>query len=325
MLELKKKIENILHYATSLGSKELRVFTVFILIQNFFYCSNTLAQDIEPRRWTPIPLDMQIIGFGYGNISADIEFDPVMRVENAELTLHAIGASYVTSFKIADKLARFDIKLPWANGKWQGLLASQPTELHRVGFLDPVIRVSINLLGSLALKLDKLIPYLRAKHANTILGAAISVTVPLGEYYSDKLINLGQNRYTIRPQIGLVHRQDKWSYELTTSIFIYTNNNDFYGGKRREQKPLYAIQGHVIYSLDAGKWLSVSAGYGIGGQSTIDGVNKKDKRHTLLSAISFGMPISRSQSIKMAYIYQKSNSATGLDSDSFVFAWAKRF
>lgn len=303
----------------------MRAFITCIFIQFYFFCSISFAQDLEPRRWTPIPLDMQVIGVGYGAVSGDIEFDPVMQVENAQLTSQVIGASYVTSFQIADKLARFDVKLPWASGKWQGLLASQPTELQRVGFLDPVFRVSINLLGSPALKADKLIPYLRGKNSNTILGAAISVTAPLGEYHNDKLINLGQNRYTIRPQIGLVHTQDKWSYELTSSVLIYTDNNDFYGGKRREQKPLYAIQGHVIYSLGAGKWVSVSAGYGTGGQSTIDDVDKNDKRHTLLSAFSFGMPISRTQSLKVAYVYQKSNSSTGLDSDSLVFAWSKRF
>ncbi len=307
------------------GASKVRFFTLFILQLYLFFSFNSFAQDIEPRRWTPIPLDMQIIGIGYGAVSGDIEFDPVMRVEDANLTLRVIGSSYVTSFKIADKLARFDLKLPWASGKWQGLLASQPTELQRIGFLDPVFRVSVNLMGTPALKSKKLIPYLRGKRSNTILGAGISVTVPLGEYYNNKLINLGQNRYTIRPQIGFVHTQDKWSYELTSSIFIYTDNNDFYGGKRREQKPLYALQGHVIYSFDAGKWVSLSTGYGIGGQSTIDGVNKNDKRHTLLSALSYGMPISRTQSVKVAYVYQKSNSSTGIDSDTIFFAWAKRF
>ncbi|NQZ87966.1 MAG: transporter [Saccharospirillaceae bacterium] len=303
----------------------VRIFIIFILITNLVLCTRSFAQDLEPRRWTPVPLGMQVFGVGYGYAGADIEFDPVMQVKDAELTLQVVGVSYVTSFKIANKLARFDVTIPWASGKWQGLLAEQPTEIQRNGFLDPVFRVSINLLGSPALKSDKLIPYLRGKTSNTIIGAAISITAPLGEYHKDKLINLGQNRYTVRPQIGLLHTQGKWSYELTGSIFIYSDNDDFYVGKLRQQKPLYAIQSHVIHSLAQGKWISASVGYGIGGQSTIEGINKNDKRHTLLSAVSFGMPISRTQSIKIAYINQKSNSSTGLDSDSLVLAWSKRF
>lgn len=303
----------------------MRLFIISLLIQSLFLCLNSSAQDLEPRRWTPVPLDIQVVGIGYGFASGDIEFDPVIQVENTKFTLHVIGASYVKSFKVADKLARFDIKVPWASGEWQGLVASKPTEVKRVGLLDPIFRISINLLGSPALKSDKLIPYFKGKKSNTILGIALSVTAPLGEYHNDKLINLGQNRYVIRPQIGLLHTQNKWSYELTGSIFIYTDNNDFFGGNSRKQNPLYTIQGHVIHSLDAGKWISISAGYGIGGDSKIENVNKNDKKHALLSAFSFGMPISRAQSIKLSYIYQTSNSSIGLDSNSLAFAWSKRF
>ncbi|WP_136037991.1 hypothetical protein [Candidatus Colwellia aromaticivorans] len=69
----------------------------------------------------------------------------------------------------------------------------------------------------------------------------------------------------------------------------------------------------------------IGIGYGIGGGSKIESVSKNDKKHTLLSALSFGMPISRSQSIKFVYIYQKSNSSIGVDSNSLTFAWSKYF
>jgi hypothetical protein len=67
--------------------------------------------DIGPRRWTPLPLDMQVVGVGYGLASGEIDFDPVIKIEDTEFTLHVVGASYVTSFKIADRLARFDVKV----------------------------------------------------------------------------------------------------------------------------------------------------------------------------------------------------------------------
>ena len=303
----------------------LRFLIIYFLIQSTLFSLNTFSQDLEPRRWTPLPLDMQVIGVGYGLASGDIDFDPVTQIEDVEFKLNVVGASYVTSFKIADKLARFDVTVPWASGKWQGLVESKPTEVKRVGLLDPTFRVSINLLGSPALKANKLIPYLKAKKSNTILGVALSVKAPLGEYNSEKLINLGQNKYVIRPQVGLVHTRENWSYELTGSVFVYTDNNEFYDEKTLEQAPLYTIQGHIIRSLNAGKWISVSAGYGLGAPSKLDGKSKNDKRNTFLSALSFGMPISRTQSVKLAYIYQQSNSLIGVDSSAFAFAWSKHF
>ncbi len=284
-----------------------------------------LAQDLEPRRWTPIPLDLQVVGAGYGYSSGDIIFDPVLKAEDVEVDMHLYAASYVTSFKLLDKLARFDVVAPYASGEWEGLLESVPTKLERSGWLDPVFRVSVNLMGSPALNTKQLMQSLGQKKSNTIVGVALSVRAPLGEYFDDKLINLGENRFTIRPQLGLVHTRDNWSYELTGSIFYFTDNDDFFGNKKREQQPLYAIQSHVIYSFVGRKWLSVSAGYGLGGQSKVNGVNKDDKRHTLLSAVSFGMPITQTQSVKVVYINQKSNASTGVDADSLALAWNMRF
>ena len=300
--------------------KQITCFLIFCL-----FTSSSFAQDLEPRRWTPIPLDLQVVGVGYGYTSADILFDPVLLAEDAKMDSQVLGASYVRSIKIADKLVRFDVTLPWATAEWEGLLDGEPTKLNRTGLLDPKFRVSVNLLGTPALNAKKMRNFLGTQKINTVFGAALSVTVPLGEYNKEKLINLGENRYVIRPQVGLVHTRNNWSYELTGSVFFYTDNDDFYGGNKREQKPLYAIQSHLIYRFPKGKWASLSAGYGFGGQSKVNNVNKDDKRRTLLSALSFGMPVSQTQTIKVAYLYGQTNSNTGFDSDSFVFAWSKLF
>ena len=82
--------------------------------------------------------------------------------------------------------------------------------------------------------------------------AAVAVSVPLGEYFDDKLLNLGHNRVVIRPQIGILHTRGKWSYELTGSAFLYGDNDDFYGGSTLEQDPLYALQAHLIRTFNKG-------------------------------------------------------------------------
>jgi hypothetical protein len=303
-----------------------------ICLRSFFAICLTLfivragqTQDLEPRRWTPVPLDLQVVGLGYGYTSADILFDPVLLVEDTKMKMHFAAASYVTSFRIADKLARFDVTLPWASAEWEGLLNSEPTSVRRVGILDPRFRVSINLSGTPAVNAKEMRTYLANKESNTVVGAALSLTVPLGEYSSDKLINFGENRYTIRPQIGVVHTVGSWSYELTGSIFFYTNNNDFFGNTTRRQKPLYTLQTHIIYEFNAGKWLSVSAGYGVGGQSSVDRQEKDDKHHTLLSSLSFGMPLSRTQAIKVVYLYGQTNVNTGANYNSLLFAFSHVF
>jgi hypothetical protein len=40
------------------------------------------AQDIEPRRWTPLPVGMNVLGAGIVYTEGDIAFDPVLELED---------------------------------------------------------------------------------------------------------------------------------------------------------------------------------------------------------------------------------------------------
>jgi hypothetical protein len=37
------------------------------------------------------------------------------------------------------------------------------------------------------------------------------VQLPTGEYFDDRLINLGTNRFMFRPQIGVQHQRRNWT------------------------------------------------------------------------------------------------------------------
>ena len=48
------------------------------------------------------------------------------------------------------------------------------------------------------------------------------------------------------------------------------DNDDFFGGARREQEPIATLQAHVGYTFRPGLWLAADATYYAGGQSTIN-------------------------------------------------------
>jgi len=134
----------------------------------------------------------------------------------------------------------------------------------------------------------------------------------------DKLINLGSNRFTFRPQIGVVHTRGKWSLETTAIVALFTDNDEFFNGHKLEQDPLYALNGHLIYTFRPGVWASASAGYDYGGRSTVDGEEKDDRKQNIGWALSVGLPLSRHCGVKLAYIGTRTQESTGVDSDSFV-------
>jgi hypothetical protein len=125
----------------------------------------------------------------------------------------------------------------------------------------------------------------------TVVGAAVAITLPTGEYSSDQLINLGSNRWIVRPQLGVLHQRNQWEVELTGSVFLFGDNKDFWQGTVREQDPLWFIQGHVVYTFKPGLWTSFSGGYAYGSRSTVSCIPLADDSRLRYWKLSLGVPI----------------------------------
>ena len=119
-----------------------------------------------------------------------------------------------------------------------------------------------------------------------------------------------------------MHSWGNWSLEATGLVALYTDNNEFFNGKKLEQDPLYIIHSHLIYIFRPGVWAGASAGYDYGGRSTVDGTSKDDRKQNLAWAFSFGFPVSRRLGVKVAYIGTRTQEATGIDSDTFAVAFS---
>jgi hypothetical protein len=280
------------------------------------------AQDIEPRRWTHLPVGMNVLGAGGIYTDGDISTDPVLELEDVTVEAKTVIASYLHVFDLAGQSARFDLRLPYKDARWEGLLAGERASTERRGFADPRLRLSVNFIGAPALKGKAYKAYRAAHPVNTVVGAALSVRLPLGEYKDDKLLNLGENRYVFRPQLGFVHARGHWSYELTGSMFLYTDNDDFFGNNKHEQDPLYALQTHLVYSSPRRWWVSTGTAYDWGGESKINGENKDDERRDLLYGISAGIPTGSNSNIKIAYIATRSSEDVGRDADNVVLGYS---
>ena len=301
----------------------LKSLSLLFCLMLFFLSSwPCLAEELEPRRWAHLPIDTNFAGFGYAYTEADIGFDPVLRIEDGQVNLHTFAAKYIRSFALFDKTARVGIMQAYQDGRWTGLLDGVQTTAKRNGLIDTILRFAINLYGAPSLQGKDYAKYRAAKEVETIVGAGFSVQIPTGEYMNDKLINLGTNRFTFRPQCGVIHTRGNWSVEATGVIELYTDNDDFFYGKKLEQDPLYIIHGHIIYTFRPGVWASASGGYDYGGRSTLDGMKKDDQKQNLAWALSFGLPVNRHMGVKIAYISTRTQESTGIDSDSFALGFS---
>jgi hypothetical protein len=277
------------------------------------------SQELEPRRWNHVPKNTNFIGAAYGYTKADISLDPTLRIEDAELDLNTFGVKYIRTFELFEKSARVELISIYQDAQWDGLLDGNPRTVKRSGFGDPGVRFAINLLGAPPLCGKEYVNYRRSIDHETIVGAGLEIFLPLGEYFEDKLLNLGGNRFIFRPQLGVVHGWGNWSAELTGSPWFFTDNEEFFGGHVREQDPYYTLQTQLVYNFRPSLWIAASAGYGIGAESKIDGVRKDDENENIVWALSLGFPLLKRLSGKIAYIGSETLVSTGADSDTILF------
>lgn len=279
-----------------------------------------LAQDIEPRRWGHLPIGSDFAGGGYAFTEGGIAFDPVLRIDNATVEMHSYTAKYIHVFEAFGKSARFDFTQSYLDGTWEGLLDGNAASVSRIGWSDTVMRFAVNLIGAPPLEGEEFKAYRAGIDHETIVGVGIAAVLPTGQYFNDKLINLGENRYTFRPQIGVVHAWDKWSVEFTGSSSLYGDNNEFWKGNLLEVDPLVSLQGHLVYTFTPGLWVGASVGQDFGGESTVNGKAKDDHKSVLSGCLTLGVPINRRVGLKFGYLGSRTQENVGADLDTVFFA-----
>jgi hypothetical protein len=264
------------------------------LVMCMLFSGSVHAQELEPRSLTNIPVGMNFGVVGYAWTNGNILLDPALPIEDLNANVHGIVAAYVPSINIFGKSGKIDALLPFASGNWSGTVSQQYQETARNGFGDPKIRLSVNLLGAPALNIEDYKSY----QQKTILGINMQVSLPIGQYFLDQLINLGSNRFTFRPQVGMSHLIENWIVEGYASIWLFTRNNDFYGGNDLRQDPIYTVKLHLIRSLPKGIWLAADAGYANGGIAFINEVERESHISTFHLGGTLSLPLGLHHTLK---------------------------
>jgi hypothetical protein len=254
------------------------------------------AQDLEPRAYLNTPVGLNFLLAGYGYTDGGVATDPALPLQNAHLQIHSTVLAYARALNVWGTSGKVDVVVPYAWLSGSADVMGQPRESEVSGFADPRFRFSVNLYGAPALSLQEFVNY----RQNLIIGASLQVSAPLGQYDADKLVNIGTNRWSCKPELGISKAVGPLTLELTTGVTLYTDNHDFFGGKTRAQAPIYSVQGHVSYSLGAGIWAALDGTYYTGGRTTVDGVEGNDLQNNTRLGVTIALPVNRHTSVKLS-------------------------
>jgi hypothetical protein len=136
----------------------------------------------------------------------------------------------------------------------------------------------------------------------TILGASLTVVAPTGQFFPDKLINLGTNRWAFKPEFAVSKPMgNKWLLDLYAGVWLFTANDSFYPGTSvRTQAPMGTFQAHVSYNFTRMAWAAFDATYYVGGHTTVEGVGKDDRQSNARIGGTLNFPVGKRHAIKLA-------------------------
>jgi hypothetical protein len=252
------------------------------------------AQALEPRSYvnTPVGLNFLLIGYGYTN--GEVAFDASTPIKDTKVQVQGGLFGYARSINVWGRSGKVLAALPLGDASGSATVAGQGQNRRVFGLADPLVRLSVNVYGAPGLSIKEFPSY----RQNVIVGVSLQVTFPLGQYDSTKLLNLGTNRWSLKPELGVSKAWGKVALELIAAVTFLTTNDDFLMGKTLEQDPVYSMQGHLIYEFSPAFWAALDSSYYAGGRTNIDGEQGPWPQNVRLG-VTMAVSMNRHQSIKL--------------------------
>lgn len=291
----------------------------------FFICTITItSQELDPRAYARVPIDATVLIAGFSYSYGDVLTDPVLVIKELDANVESPVIGIARTFSFFGLTSQAYVTLPYFWAQASGEVLGEDSSISLSGFGDTRFRISTLLFGAPAVSVEE---FAKSSPQN-VLGISLTVAAPTGQYFSDKLINIGTNRWSFKPEIGLSYiLTERWYIDLYAGVWFFTDNNSFYPGNTvRSQDPLVTFQTHVSYNFNPLTWAAFDFTYYFGGQSSVsvDDIYYDDRQENMRFGATFNFPISKINAIKIA-VSTGAIVRAGADFTTISIAWQRAF
>jgi hypothetical protein len=222
------------------------------------------------------------------------------------------------TFPLFGRTALIVAAVPYAWANATGRVGENAASVSRSGLADPRVKFSVNMVGGRAMKVEE---FARSRR-KTIVGVSLAFAPPFGQYDRSKLVNLGANRWSFKPEVGISHLiNEKWTIDGYAGVLLFTTNEEYYPGSSvRTQDPILALQGHVSYTLKPRLWIAFDATWYTGGRAVVDRAEKGDLQRNSRIGATTSIPLTQQHSIKFA-VSKGATTRAGANFTTISGAW----
>jgi hypothetical protein len=257
------------------------------------------AQDLEPRAYIRLPSGLNVVLPGFSYSSGRVLTDPSVPLKDFKASVGTFSLGYARTFSLFGKSAQAFAVVPLCVANASALVNGQFQEVDRRGSADMRGRLSVLLIGG---KSSTKAEFAKQKKPSTILGTSLTMQMPTGQYFADKLVNLGSGRWAFKPEIALSQALSKrWLLDLYTAAWFFTDNHNYFGNTLRAQHAIGSIQTHISYNIGPLSWAAFDATYYTGGKSTVNDAPNNDKVSNVRLGTTLALPTSKRSGLKIAF------------------------
>jgi hypothetical protein len=270
------------------------------LLKVCLYCALTFpamaaANDVEPRLFSNVPVGTNFLSLGYAHSEGEVTFDSSVPISDADGEVNSMVLSYSRGLDIAGKSALLSVVVPYGELKLEGLYLGEPASGGRQGWADPRIRLAMNFYGAPAMTPEEF----RSYRQKTIIGASVSVGIPVGRYLEDRLLNVGTNRWSVIGQVGISQRLNKWTAEAAAGFAWLSKNDEVLETNTLEQDAIGLVRATLIYHFRPGLWAGAGMVYTYGGATTLNGETRDDEQGNWRTGVTLSTALARGHNLQL--------------------------
>jgi hypothetical protein len=271
------------------------------------------AQFTDPRSYDNSPVGVNQIELAYAYARANTSIDPAIVIEGARFDLNQGTVSYTRYLSFFGRMAWIEPSIPIAS--LSGSISGTNIRGATNGAGDSSYQVAMLLKGGPAMDVAEFANF----KPTTTLGMSLTFTAPTGRYSPDKILNLGSDRWSFKPEFAVSYPfgpQQKWELDAYTNSYFYTDNTSYHGKELLRQQALLGIEGHISYSFLSNLVGSLDTRYSFRGDTYVNNQNENDSQKNFLLGSEITLSLNARNSLSMVLaktlVNQNGPSATGI-------------